>query len=147
MSYCRWSDSDVYLFLSPQGIVCCACPITSLRFLVNTGIDPIQHLVLLGRVRLRPWKKKWLAERQRIVKHGGLVDREVVFTSRTAALMHIAAHRTLGEHVPQDVDAHLRDEIESKGDTVRTHSRRARKFSARRRPFRAGACSKPDGDR
>ena len=137
MSYCRWLDADIYLFLADMGIVCCACTITSLRFLVSTGADPIQHLSLLGRKRLRPWKKKWLAERQRMVKHGGLVDREVILTSRSAALAHIAVHRGLGEHVPHDVDALLREEIESIGDTVRTHSRKARKLLARRRPCRA----------
>jgi len=142
MSYCRWLDADIYLFLADMGIVCCACTITSLRFLVSTGADPIQHLSLLGRKRLRPWKKKWLAERQRMVKHGGLVDREVILTSRSAALAHIAAHRALGEHVPLDVDARLREEIESIGDTIRAHSRRARKFSARRWRCRHSDCGR-----
>ena len=137
MSYCRWVDADIYLFLADMGIVCCACTITSLRFLVSTGADPIQHLSLLGRKRLRPWKKKWLAERQRMVKHGGLVDREVILTSRSAALAHIAAHCGLGEHVPRDVDARLKEEIEMVGDMVRTHSRKVRRILARRRPCRA----------
>ncbi len=142
MSYCRYSDSDIYLFLSSQGIVCCACSITSLRFVVGAGVDPIQFLSLQRRMRRRPWKKKWLVEQQCMVKHSRLVHREAIFSSRTAALTHIAVHRTFGEHVPQDVDARLREEIESKGDTVRIHPRRARKSSAGRR-----SCRDNDSDR
>lgn len=133
MSYCRWIDSDIYLFLSPQGIVCCACALTNFRFVVSAGADPMQHLGLLSRKRLRPWKQKWLIERMRMVKHGGLVLREAIFTTRSKALTHVATHRALGEHVPQDVDVRLREEIESKGDAVRFYPRRTGKGSTRRR--------------
>jgi len=135
MSYCRWSDSDIYLFLSTRGIVCCCCSITSQHFVVSSGIDPVQHWVLRGKMRRRPWKIKWLVERQRIAKHGGLVHREAIFTTRTAALTHIANHRALGEHVSLDVDARLREEIDAEGDAVCSFQLRTSPFSARPRPY------------
>lgn len=142
MSYCRWSDSDIYLFRSTQGIICCCCSITSLRFVVSSGTDPIQHLVLRGKMRRRPWKHMWLAERQRIVKRGGLIHREAIFTCRTSTLIHVAQHRALGEHVSLDVDARLREEIEAEGDAVCPRRVRAWPFSAKPRLHRNKASSR-----
>lgn len=142
MSYCRWSNSDIYLYLSPQGIVCCCCSITSQHFVVSSGIDPIEHLDLRGKMRRRPWKQMWLIEQQRIAKRGGLTHREAIFTNRSAALTHIAQHRAMGEYVSLDVDARLRAEIEAAGDAVCPHRVRAWPLLARIRPCRDKASSR-----
>ena len=63
-------------------------------------------------------KKKWLVERQRILKHGGLDHREAIFTTRTSALTHVAVHRARGEYILRDVDARLSEETELDGDSV-----------------------------
>jgi hypothetical protein len=48
MSYCRWSDdSDVYLFMAGDGLHCCGCRLTGLRFeeFINDSYrEMIDHL-------------------------------------------------------------------------------------------------------
>ena len=96
MSYCRHGvDSDVYVYPSRNGIVCCGCGLMP----VVTGQYPPE-----------------------IIQEFGLEDKPFTYrpdfttVSRREMIEHLREHRTKGETVPERVFDRLRSEIQERGD-------------------------------
>lgn len=97
MSYCRSGvDSDVYVYPSRDGIVCCGCTIIP----VVTGKYPPE-----------------------VIKKYDLEDKPFTYrpdfttVSRHKMIEHLMEHRKQGEVVPERAINRLRSEIERLGDT------------------------------
>ena len=97
MSYCRSGvDSDVYVYQSRDGIVCCGCKIIP----VVTGMYPPEVI------------KEFDLEDKPFTYHPDFMT-----TSRYKMIEHLLEHRTKGESVPERVFDRLKSEIERLGDT------------------------------
>jgi hypothetical protein len=48
MSYCRFSDGDVYMYPSVEGVTCCACRLqsSSETIYMETKEEALEHLIL-----------------------------------------------------------------------------------------------------
>jgi hypothetical protein len=45
MSYCRFSDADIYVFASDRGFECCGCPSRATTFFTKNAAAMIRHMV------------------------------------------------------------------------------------------------------
>jgi hypothetical protein len=89
MSYCRFSDGDVYMFASTQGgVECCACRLTPQETYVT---------------------ELTLGQPQHYQMHGSLN-----FKTEQDALAHLEHHRAAGHDVPEYALERLRREIAEK---------------------------------
>lgn len=86
MSYCRFSEADVYVYTSDLGIECCFCPLQQREW-----VDEPSHPIFGGYYRD--------------------VGEKIEDTFRTNAGMieHLELHRAAGHYVPDDVFGRLRD--------------------------------------
>lgn len=126
MSYCRFSDADVYMFRTIRGgIVCQSCLLARLKFEVHVGNSFLKNktpglaaLDLFLKKKNRPAKQIWLPDIERKRAYGLLFSKSPEFLIRSAALLHVALHRRNGDYVPLAVDERLKDEINELGDVV-----------------------------
>jgi hypothetical protein len=118
MSYCRFGSADIYLFECREGIACCLCWLGVRTFRSHATVDGFDFLLDRQRRLKRPWKKRWLQDQHRKTVSVSFNEIDPLFLTRTAALHHVQYHRASGDHVPLDVDAMLRNEIEEVGDRV-----------------------------
>ena len=85
MSYCRFSEADVYVFTTSTGIECCACSLQDREWVDEPGaffggyLKPIGELVLY------------------------------LFDSNQGMIDHLEIHRAKGDYVPERVFKRLRD--------------------------------------
>lgn len=86
MSYCRFSDSDAYIYRSVGGFDCCGCSITE-----RTKLET-------------PWTDMF-----------GIVHEyeaaPAIFKTPRELLDHVADHRARGDWVSYDVDARIAEEF------------------------------------
>lgn len=86
MSYCRFGDSDAYIFMTDRGFDCCGC-------------------IMATRIALEhPWTDRLGFTHE--------FDYEPVgpFTTPRAMLDHIAEHRAQGHDISEDVDIRIMSE-------------------------------------
>ena len=86
MSYCRFSEADVYVYTSSEGIECCFCSLVP-RHWVDVPDRPI---------------------------FGGYYAQDnpgdtETYATNDAMIAHLERHRAAGHYVPDDVFARLRD--------------------------------------
>jgi hypothetical protein len=100
MSYCRFSDADIYLYDDVGGYInCCACSIAPKHnTLFTTGGK------LFGK-KIRPCKYCTGSGCDHCMMHGDTH----LFTA-SEALEHVKAHRERGDNVPDYVDERLLEE-------------------------------------
>lgn len=97
MSYCRFSDSDIYLYPSDDGIVCQVC---SLAPMVNT-------VFTAGNEKLKIKPCECMGKGcKKCQMHGS-----TIMKTPEEALEHVIAHRKAGDFVPGYVDERLNYEI------------------------------------
>jgi hypothetical protein len=101
MSYCRFSEGDVYLFPTDEGIVCCACLLAPKGLsLFTTGTDP-DHLF----ANLPPCDQCTGYGCEACSLH-----RSLRFATAQETYAHLVAHRTAGHVVPEWAFVRLRHE-------------------------------------
>ena len=93
MSYCRFGDSDAYIFLSNQGLECCGCIRATRIPLISPYVDFFGHTHTEAR-------------------------EPVCFDTAQQMLDHIAMHRNLGDHVSLDVDERIRKDYPDLNESV-----------------------------
>ncbi len=101
MSYCRFGESDIYLFSHVDGgIECCSCALADkVKSIFTTGAER-----LLGVVG--PCK-----ECSGVGCDACMVCGNTRLADEREALAHVAQHRARGPHVPDHVDERLRREM------------------------------------
>lgn len=101
MSYCRFSEGDIYLYATTEGaLVCQMCSLApKVKSLFTTGGKFL-------RKQIPPCAKCGGAGCDACMLHGS-----TRLESLEAALAHVQAHRQAGDHVPLAVDERLRREI------------------------------------
>lgn len=108
MSYCRFSEGDVYMYPNVSGgIVCCACRLSELIPTVRTKggelfgktIEPCPYCDGEGCLRCT-------------------MHKSVTLDSRSEAIEHLLEHRRAGDYVPESAIDRLKWEIEELGDTL-----------------------------
>jgi hypothetical protein len=100
MSYCRFSEGDVYMYSSPDGIECCACRLAPL---VKTIFTDGGDTPLFGPIEPCDCGGKGC---EKCMMHGSLT-----FQTRQDALAHLLGHRRAGHQFPQDAIERLKQEI------------------------------------
>jgi hypothetical protein len=83
MSYCRFGDSDAYIFMTYSGFDCCACSLAT-----RTALE-------------HPWTDKLG------IIHEFEYNPVGPFTTARAMLEHIEQHRAEGDTIPDDVDLQI----------------------------------------
>jgi hypothetical protein len=110
MSYCRFSEGDVYLFpISSGGIECCTCRLTprNVETIFTKGIDE-------GNPSFSFWGKITPCE-----KCGGkgcsgcMMNNDVHFDTHAEAIAHLEEHRAAGHVVPEYAFERLRQEMKA----------------------------------
>jgi hypothetical protein len=86
MSYCRFGESDAYIFMTYSGFDCCACSLAT-----RTALDP-PRIDSLG------------------ITHEFQYNPVGPFTTARAMLEHIEEHRAEGDNIPDDVDLQIMSE-------------------------------------
>lgn len=94
MSYCRFGDSDAYIFMTYNGFDCCACSLATRTALEHPYTD------MLG------------------FEHEFEYHPVGPFTTARAMLDHIAEHRAEGDNIPEDVDAQIMSEYPDPDESV-----------------------------
>lgn len=103
MSYARFSEGDVYVFTSSEGIECCGCGLIPRRW-VN---DPGDRFMGGHFEQLNP-------------------DDTEVYPSNEAMIAHLERHIAAGHVVPEDALARLRDpEDAAKNEAIWAERRRS----------------------
>ena len=100
MSYCRFSDGDVYMYASPQGIECCACRLAPL---VKTIFTEGGDYPLFGRIGPCDCSGEGCAK--------CMMNGSMTFHTEQDALAHLLKHRDAGHDVPQYAIDRLEEEI------------------------------------
>lgn len=104
MSYCRFSEGDVYMYASSEGgIECCACrlaPLVKTIFTEGGDILPFGYI--------EPCDCHGTGC-DRCIMHGSLT-----LETKQEALAHLLEHREAGHLFPQDAIDRLQDEIRSR---------------------------------
>ncbi len=111
MSYCRFGEADIYLFLNVGGgVECCMCSLaTRQKFVVVEG-KPTRLKVVkksyiankLARKR-REYVKKVLRPAYLKRKHGYFYIPEQRFYTYDAVFSHLSRHISLGDYIPEHV--------------------------------------------
>ena len=100
MSYCRFSDGDVYMFASAEGIECCACRVAPpVKSVFTEGGD----YPLFGHIEPCDCGGEGC---QKCMMNGSLT-----FHTERDALAHLLEHREAGHTVPQHAIDRLEEEI------------------------------------
>lgn len=86
MSYCRFGDSDAYIYLGVNGFDCCGCALATRTALEHPYTD------VLG------------------LTHDFEYEPVGPFTTARQMLDHIAEHRAEGHDIPEDVDVRIMSE-------------------------------------
>lgn len=87
MSYCRFGDSDAYIFMTYNGFDCCACSLATSVALEHPYTDKLGFTHDFEYLPVGP------------------------FTTARQMLDHIAEHRVAGDNIPEDVDAQIMSEF------------------------------------
>ena len=119
MSYARFSDGDVYVFWSSQGLECCSCKLTEgnkvspkwyfARWVLQwIGLlENIIGIITLGFKRPSWELKLWFGWEWAINPNG---PKSVVFDNPVEMLGHLLKHKKAGHIVPRYATKRLRQE-------------------------------------
>ena len=109
MSYCRFSDGDVYMFDHVYGgIECCACRLAPF---VPTIFTKGTDRPFLGQ-RVEPCEHCGGEGCKACMMHGS-----INFSTRSEALAHLLEHREAGHEVPDYAIEAMRRGLEEYGET------------------------------
>ena len=118
MSYCRFSDGDVYLFHHVDGFIeCCACRLAKLVPTIFTKgfVELFKTCPDCGGDGC---EKCWCRHCQGEGCGHCMMPDNSRFDTRTVTLAHLQTHRDSGHEVPEYAFQALRDELRTKGDVL-----------------------------
>jgi hypothetical protein len=109
MSYCRFGESDIYLFRSVTGgIECCCCSLSATnKFKLITGKKIRVEKPSIIKIYLRKNKRKKYGVKKVIkymaLKRGCLRQREQNFYRYLDVFEHLKRHQLAGDYIPEYV--------------------------------------------
>lgn len=107
MSYCRFSDGDVYMYESVDGVECCACMLAPMVRTIFTAGGEVLGVVI------EPCEECDGAGCDSCLMHDNMT-----FDTKQAALDHLRAHKAAGHSVPNYAIDELEDEIMTEAITA-----------------------------